>query len=293
VAKGMANGIMTEVIWKETVNPWIKNSIDRTTLPHAVLITPTVKYSWIEPNLWRKRIKGDEITCPNPSFVGNFIKSIGYFQKRLVFLSGNNCIMSETDDIWNFFKASAVKIFVTDPLDIASSAAGTDTLEHITVHNKDLLIMSRNAQFKITGSQPVTPETVSMALTTKYDIQTKMKPISAGNYVYFGIEYGDSSGVYEYTAQPFTGQDTSGELTSEVIGYMPGNLTMACANPNLHFLACKTDGDSENTFFVDDRFKTQGEYWNSWSKWTIDSEYTIKNMYMSPYELHLITVRAK
>jgi hypothetical protein len=288
VAKGLPNNTMTEVIWKETVNPWIKNKLNRETMPHSIRITPTVEYSWIAPVKWRERIKGDEVTCPNPSFIGNFIKSVGYFQKRLVFLSGNNCIMSETDDIWNFFKASAVKTFVTDPVDIASSATGVDELEHITTHNKEMLLFSRNAQFKIPGNAPVTPETTSMALTTKYDTQTKMKPVSAGNFVYFGIDYGDSAGIYEYTAQPFTGQDASGELTKEVLGYMPGTISMAAANPNLNFIACRTDLSNGNKLFVADRFKVGNEPWNSWSEWIIGSNYEIKNMYMTPYELHIV-----
>jgi len=284
----VADGTMTEVIWQETVDPWLKNRLNRETMPHSVLIEPLIKYSWIEDVAWRERIKGDELTCPNPSFVGHQVTSIGYFQKRLVFLSGNNVVMSETDDIWNFFKASAIKLMVTDPVDISSSATGIDEIRHITTHNKDMLITSRNAQFKIPGNQPITPETVSMALTTKYDTQWKIKPVSAGNFVYFAINYGDSTGVFEYTAQPYTGQDVSGELTSGVMGYLKGECTLMAANPNLHFLACKTDGDTGNVFYVADRFNWKGAAWNSWSKWILSPSNNIINMYMSQYDLHVV-----
>ena len=278
---------MVEVIWTETRNPWIKNQLDEDTMPHLITLEPTVRFSWVDGANWRERTRGDEKSCPNPSFVDETITNIGYFQKRLMFISGNNVIMSETNDIWNFYKASALRLLVSDPVDIASSATGIDSIKWAVPHNKDMLVFARNAQFKIVGSQPVTPETVSMAMTTKFDMQDSVKPVSAGNMVLFPVDYGDSSGVFEYTAQPYTGQDMSGELTAMIKGYIKGDIRLMTASANLKMIFCVAE--STNVIYVCEQFQWQSGKWNSWSKWEFHTENDIIDMYLDESKLWIVS----
>ena len=89
---------------------------------------------------------------------------MGHFQNRLVFLSGGMVYMTETDDYANWFRASATKLLVTDPVGIGSSAVDTQNIEHISSHNRDLLLVSPNGQFKIDGNSAVSKYAKSILL---------------------------------------------------------------------------------------------------------------------------------
>lgn len=293
IKKGALDKEMTEVIWQETANPWIKNRINQGTMPCTLMvgIEPTIDgseivASWDLGSSWRDREKGDEISCPNPSFIGKTINSMTFFQGRMVFISDDNVAMTETTDVYNFFKASALKLLVTDPVDVGSSALAVDKLIYTAVHNKDLLLFSRNAQFKIPGNKAITPQSISMSLTTRHDIDVNVSPIEVGHRIFFGTDYGDSAGVLEYTGLVNTTMDTTLDITSDVVGYIRGDLKMFAASRNLNVMVCTSTNEPGNVLFVNEMF---GKY-NSWSKWILP-ECVIEGAYFTTEHLYVIVTK--
>src|SRR5690606_4590441 len=133
---------------------------------------------------------------------------------------------------------------------IATSELGADELLHLIPHNRDLLCISSNSQFKISGSVALTPETVSMPLTTKYECQVSVPPVTIGNSVYFPIDYGDSTGLQEYTGEQNTSQDFAVPVTNHVIGYLKGKAKLLAASPNLEMIALTTTDGSNNQIYI-------------------------------------------
>ena len=177
--------------------------------------------------------------------------------------------MSEADDEINFWRQSAVQLLVNDRVELSSSAVEIDALAHVVPHNRDLLVIASNGQFKIDGSAGITPQTISMALTTKYNCQTRVPPVTMGNSVYFPISYGESTGVQEYTGQQNTSQDFANPITHHIIGYMPGEATLMAASPNLEMIAVVTSEAERNTLFMFERYtdsvgKQQQRSWSTW-----------------------------
>ena len=283
---------LEEVVWSESRNADQPHALDETTMPHSI--------EWDEDNNqfvvgsvnFRDRLKGDDDSVPIPEFVGREITNLGYFQKRLVFLTDNFVVMSEADDEYNFWKQSAVNLLVSDRIEISSSAVGIDELVHIVPHNRDLLVIASNGQFKIDGSTGITPETISMPLTTKYQCQVDVAPVVMGNSVFFTIDYGDSTGLQEYTGEKDTSQDFAAALTHHVIGYMEGAPTLLAASPNLEMIAVKTQDAADNQLFIYEQFtSTSGKReQQSWSEWTFTMNGEIVDIEFDNDRLVILTV---
>lgn len=281
---------LEEVVWAETRNPTQKHTLDSLTMP----FTCTLKDSVFTLNTiqFRSRKTGDDDSVKQPEFVGQRITNLGYFQKRLMFLSENSAIMSETDDEINFWKQSAVQLLVNDPVAISSSATEIDRLQHAVPHNRDMLLIASNGQFKISGSEGVTPQTVSMALTTKYESQVDVAPVTMGNSVFFPIDYGESTGLQEYTGEKDTGQDFAEPLTHQVIGYMPGKAKLLAASPNLEMIAVTTSEAADNQLFMYEQYtNTKGEKaQRSWSEWLISGNSKILDLEFRNDRLTILVV---
>lgn len=265
---------LEEVVWTEARSPYEPHSFDETTLPFAVEYDEGFV---LQTSTFKARRAGDDESVKVPAFVGKVITNIGHFQKRLVLVSGNNVIMSNAEDYDTFWRKSAVQLLVTDAVSIGSSAVGIDTLQYVLPHNRDLLVIASNSQFKIGGTEGITPQTVSMALTTRYECQVNVPPVSIGNSVYLPMSYGSSTGIQEYTAQANTDQDQARAITHQVIGYMQGVATNLVASPNLEMLAMTTSESEDNKVFIYEQFTNDdgSKSQKSWSEWVFASEGTI------------------
>ena len=283
---------LEEVVWTESRSPYEEYAIDEDTMPH------TIRYDYIDdkfivgkPELgWEDRLKGDDESCPVPAFVGRPITALGQFQKRLVFISDNDLEMTVTDNLFNWWKQSAIELLVTDPISVTSNSTGIDLLQYVLEHNRDLLIVASNGQFKIDGSQGITPQTVAMPLTTSQEIQISVPPISIGSSIFMPINYGDSTGVTEYTGARDQ-SDIAQPVTHHVIGYMEGEAKLMAGSPNLEMIALTTTNSPQNVLFIYEQFTDQGKkLQKSWSTWEIPADLEILHLAFRRDKL-VITVR--
>lgn len=282
---------LEEVVWSEDRNPHQPHSLDNSTLPH-VIIYKDGNFTLQEVS-WDARRTGDEDSTPFPDFLGGVITTMGYFQKRLVVASENGVYMTETDELGNWFRQSAVQLLVTDPCGVTTSELGTDKILHLVPHNRDLLVITSNSQFKISGETAITPETVSMPLTTKYECQVSVSPVTIGNSVYFPIDYGDSTGVQEYTGERDTSQDFAAPVTNHIIGYMLGNATLMASSPNLEMIALTTANSLDNEVFVYEQYtETDGKRsQQSWSTWQFADDERVVDLTFRRNEMVIVVAK--
>ena len=268
VGDSIAGGLMVEVIWSETRNPTEPYEIDDNTTPFVVKVDGS-SMTVSSVGLKDRRV-GDNNSAKLPKFIDNKITSIGYFQQRLVFITNNDVVMSETDDLPNFWRQTAVRLLVSDTVSIASDAAGIDKLAHITSHGGDLLITSSNGQFKISGKVAVTPQTVSMPLTARYECQIDAAPVTLGSSVFLPIDYGESTGITEYTSKEETTYDVAEPITPHVVGLLKGRVKLMAANSNLQMLVVTTTGS--NSLYVYEQHISSGKkVQQAWTEWTFPS----------------------
>lgn len=291
IADVISSDELEEVVWSENRHPTQPHSIDNTTMPHKIVYNGTnFVFSTIA---FDPRNTGDEDSTPFPEFVGENIQSMGYFQKRLVVVAENALYMTETEDLENWFRQSAVQLLVTDPIAVTTSELGTDRILHLVPHNRDLLCITSNSQFKIDGSIAITPETVSMPLTTKYECQVSVAPVTIGNSVYFPIDYGDSTGIQEYTGERETSQDFAAPVTNHIIGYLTGTAKLLASSPNLEMLAMTTTTSADNVLFIYEQYtESSGKRTQqSWSEWNFADDEKIIDIKFRRNELVVLVAK--
>jgi len=285
--------VLEEVVWSENRHPTQPHTLDDTTLPHKITYDEVGDNFVFEVVDYESRQTGDEDSTPFPDFVGETIQSMGYFQKRLVVVAENAVYMTETDDLRNWFRQSAVQLLVSDPINVTTSELGTDVILHLVPHNRDLLVITSNSQFKINGSEALTPQTVSMPLTTKYECQVSVAPVAIGNSVYFPIDYGDSTGMQAYTGERNTSQDFAAPITNHIIGYLSGKAKLLAASPNLEMLAMTTDVGAGNVLFIYEQYTDSAgkRSQQSWSEWEFADDETIVDIKFRRNELVVLTAK--
>ena len=279
---------LEEVVWAEARSPVQAHDLDASTLPHTVVYDTDTGLFTIGQGTWKERRTGDDESCPTPEFLDSKILDLGHFQNRIVFLSAGMVFMSETDDYENWFKASAIKLLVTDPVGIGSSAVDTQNIERISSHNRDLLLIAPNGQFKIDGNIAVTPQSVSMPKVSSYECQTSVAPVPMGDSVLLAIQQGESGGMLNYTTRKATEQEFGDNVSRHVVGLMNGQVTRLVGSVNSDMAIMMTD--SSNTLYVYEQYSNAGKIeQNSWSTWEFPDDIQIVDLVFKANTLKVIT----
>lgn len=235
-------------IWKETLGPGVKTTIDKATMPHKLVrdaATDTFSFSQID---WDLKTTGDDDSNPNPTFIGYTINNITFYKNRLAILADENIIMSEAGSFYNFFATTVASVLATDPIDLAATTNEVSILRHALPFNEELLLFSDKAQFKIeTANAGLSPSDASITLSTRFESNSEIAPIGAGNYIYFVQKRGLNSAVREYFVQPDTTNNDSIDITASIPSYIPVNVHKLISNTIEDTIVALAD-DGSDTF---------------------------------------------
>lgn len=264
-------------LWEECTGPSLYNAFDASTMPHQLIrvnettfdFRPSVRDDGANRPGWEPRTSGDEISAPNPSFIGNRISDVFYHKNRLGFLSGQNLILSCPNDYFNFFPASATTTLDTDPTDRSIGFNEPVYPEFAVPYKEDLLLFSRNRQFIVSsGTEIFTAETAMIDLMSEYPCSTVVRPLNLESSLVFLSDVTGSTLVREYFIQADSMQCSAADITAHVPGYLPNNMAQAVALPNntmLLLFSPSSPGDlSVYRYFWSGNEKPQ----SSWSRFS-------------------------
>ena len=279
-----------ECVWVETRSGTEPYKIDELTLPLKIEYDLDTDAFTISQTGWKERRTGDDESCPAPEFVGERLVDIGHFQNRLVVASKGMVFMTETDDYDNWWKASALKLLVSDPVSIGSSAVDTEDIERITNHNRDLMLISPNGQFKIDGNVAVTPQSVSMPKVSSFECAINVPPVSMGTSVRIAINQGQSAGVLDYTTKAATEQERGDNISKHIVGMIKGTITKMVGSVNSDILVAMSDLGGTNTLYVFEQYDDRGKVMqNSWSTWEFPDDIEVIDLVFKESKLRVIT----
>ena len=186
------------IVWKETVAPNVKTTIDPETMPHALVRQADGSFVFQELT-WTTRDCGDETSNPNPSFIGETINNLTFFKNRLGILAGQNLILSENGEYYNFFATTQTDTLDTDPIDIATSGSTVDELYNSIEFNEQLLLFTGTSQYILESSgETITPVNAVLTRTSSFSHNTEVSPIDTGRFVYFAQKQYDRTSITEY-----------------------------------------------------------------------------------------------
>lgn len=233
--------IFSNGLWVETAKPGIQIKLNPETMPKILIrqadltfylknadgetpgqdVPSGADYSKYK---WENRLVGDNLSNPLPTFVDSSISNISYYQSRVVFVSGENIIMSEVSEFFNFFRTSVLDYFDSDPIDAASSLSKVGKISFVVPFNRDLIAFSPTNQMLFIGNEILSPKTANLSAIGDYEnLSDFCAPSASANSLFFAYKNGNFCGLREFIpAANVDGSYSSADLTGEVSSLIPG-----------------------------------------------------------------------
>lgn len=210
--------------WVETIQPGLQYQLDKATMPHQLYQLPDNTWVFEQVPDWGDRQAGDEDTNPTPSFVGQPVRGLFFHRNRLGFLAADSAVLSRSGRYFEFWAKSATQVLDSDPIDLAASVDGVDTLDHALSFNTNLVIWSNTKQqFVLTGGDVLSPNNARLLPSTTFEADPATAPASLGNRAVFV----EPSGEYCQLALYRVSQDTVTNKADPLTDHVPRLLPMS------------------------------------------------------------------
>jgi hypothetical protein len=297
-------------VWEETVAPDTKTTLDKDTMPHLLIRTADGHFRFTQADgstytisatnytvpIWGTREVGDTDSSPNPSFVDTKIKEIFFHRNRLGFLADENVVMSRAGEFFEFFNETVTDVLDTDIIDVNVAHTKVSLLNHAVAFDEKLLLFSDQTQFILTGGQSLTPNNVSVSVTTEFENSSGVSPVGNAKNVFFVFNKGAYSGVREMYVEP-DGETNNGEdITANVPKYLPSNIFKFAnaSNENILVLLSYKNGFKNSLYIYQWFISNSQRLQSAWHKWTIGNSANteILNVDFIGTDLYLIVKRS-
>lgn len=286
-----AGGINGSIgVWKETAAPGTRLGFAPTTMPHQLVREADGTFTF-KPAAWSTRTTGDLKANPDPSFVGDHIRDVFFFQNRLGFLAGESFIQSETGKYFNFFRTTVVTLLDSDPVDVTAATNKVAILNHAVGFNKQLLLFSNQQQFVVDSQDTATPKRVPIRPTTDFAVNSRARPVAAGRNVYFTFNKGAWSSVREYFVDLNNLTNDAGDVTSHVPMYIPSDVIKIAGSVAEDILAVLCAGDQTKLYIYKYYFANNEKLQSSWSVFTFGAGGNILGLDFIRSVLYLVISR--
>lgn len=286
------NGAVGTGSWEETVAPGITAGLDPATMPHALVNNRdgtfsfrTLNQSSDPDNYWIDRQAGDLTSNPDPTFVGKGIKDIFFYRNRLGFIAGENVILSQPADYFNFFIVSAITTSDADPIDIAASDIKPAFLNHVLPIQKGLVLFSESAQFMLfTDSDRFSANTAQLKKLSSYECSPIVRPVDMGTSVMFSTGSAAHTRVFEMVIQDETVPPKVMEQTRVIPELIPKDINHSSNSSQTGLVTYGKAGDSQIFFYKYYDTGTERSQ-SAWYTWTltgsfVHSTYTAGNQFV-------------
>lgn len=241
--------------WYETVKPGLKNLVDATTMPHA-LIRQTDGTFTFAPFAWAPRHVGDEATNPHPTFVGRKIRDIFFHKNRLGFAVDENVVLSRAGAFDTFYRLTVVDYLADEVVDIAASQTKVTKIEYAVPFQGSMMLFSDQTQFQLNHREVFSGGTVSLDVTTQYPIVPGVRPAASGSDIYFASDGSGWGAIREYFVNTDGLTNDAADVTAHVQQFIPYGIHQIAAAPEFNSVFVLTDG-------APNRIYTYQYYWQS------------------------------
>ena len=278
-------------VWQESVAPSTKTTLDNTTMPHVLIRTAdgNFRFSQVDGSTytisgtdydvpsWGLRICGDIDSSPNPSFVGRKINDMFFHKNRLGFVADENVVMSRSGEYFAFFNETVTTVLASDVIDVASTHNKVSILRSAISFDEQILLFSDQTQFILAGAGgTITPENVSINVSTEFEASSSVKPVGAGSNVFFAFDKGSFTGFREFFVKSDTDTKSADDITSNVPRFIPSGVFKLAIATNENIMLALSSNE-QNAIYVHQYYVTGGKRLQSaWHKWTFGTSSTDK-----------------
>ncbi len=284
------NGTSGAGSWEECVRPHnfagtsaadaMELGLDPATMPHALVNNRNGTFSFIKldeatatargnENYWDDRLVGDNNSNPFPTFNGNQIQEIFFHRNRLGLIAGENIILSQPGNYFNFFIVSAISASDDNPIDITVSDIKPAFINHTLPIQKGMLMFSDNGQFLLfTESDIFSPKTARLKKVSSYECDSSIQPVDMGTSVLFTSNVSSHARAFEATILDDDTPPNVLEQTRVVPEFLPKTITKSCNSVPIGIVSYAEKGQKE--IFHYKYYNTgQKREQSAWYTWTL------------------------
>ena len=284
------NGTSGAGSWEECVRPHnfagtsaadaMELGLDPATMPHALVNNRNGTFSFIKldeatatargnENYWDDRLVGDNNSNPFPTFNGNQIQEIFFHRNRLGLIAGENIILSQPGNYFNFFIVSAISASDDNPIDITVSDIKPAFINHTLPIQKGMLMFSDNGQFLLfTESDIFSPKTARLKKVSSYECDSSIQPVDMGTSVLFTSNVSSHARAFEATILDDDTPPAILEQTRVVPEFLPKTITKSCNSVPIGIVSYGQKGQKE-IFHYKYYNSGQKREQSAWYTWTL------------------------
>ena len=224
-------------------------------------------YTAVGDNYWVDRTCGDDNTNPMPTFVGKKITQLFFVRNRLGLLAGEQVVISQPSDYFNFFIGSAIAASDSDPIDMGASDVKPAILNYALPMQKGVMLFSEAAQFMLfTESENFSPKTAQLKKLSSYESTADFSPVDTGTAVMFASNSSSYSKIFELI---LTGENTPPkviEQTRVIPEFVPNDINRITNSAQAGVVTFGKIGDSKlyHYKYFDGGQQREQSSWFSW-----------------------------
>ena len=256
------NGVSGSGSWEETVRPNNFSSssdpmvlgLDPATMPHALINNRNGTFSFKKldeaskgttENYWKNRLVGDDTSNPFPTFNGSEIQEMFFHRNRLGMVAGEQVVMSQPGQYFNFGIVSAISASDDNPIDITVSDVKPAFINHTLPINKGLMMFSDNGQFMLfTESDIFSPKTARLKKIASYECDASIQPVDLGTSILFTSNVSAYARAFEATIVDDDTPPNILEQTRVVPEFLPKDITKSSNSAAIGITTYGKKGDS-------------------------------------------------
>jgi hypothetical protein len=255
--------------WKETIARDVSPGLIASTMPHALINTGPLTFTFGTIG-WTDRLAGDDITNPQPSFVGKKINATFFYNNRFGVLSEDNVIFGVANDAYNFFAKSALTQIDSDPIDVNVSSIRPVTLTDVLPAPQGLVIFSGTQQFLILAPESgvLTPSQTIVRAVSNYEMDVNISPVDVGTTIAFLSKVSGYSKLFYMQLRDVNQNPSVIDISKIVLEWIPNSIDRLVVSPQNSLIALI---DRQDSYIYLYRFYNNGDkdVMQAWTKWQL------------------------
>ena len=253
--------------WVEWRDPNMLASVDDDTMPHKLVRNADFTFT-LSPIDWDDILVGDDDTQTIPEFFGSGIKDLFFVSGRLGILTKNGISLSQQGSFTNFFRTTVLSMLDDSAISTYIDSSKSVGLEYAVELQNNIILFGDKLQFRLDATKALTPASLSVIPISGFEINKNVKPISAGDSVFFLVSKSGYSSLMEMNQTTVSANINAVDVSVHVPAYIDSDIMQITASQrdNCIFLRSRSVRD---TVYVYKHFGTESQpVQQAWSKWT-------------------------
>lgn len=202
--------------------------------------------------------------------------------RRLAFAIDDRVVMSQTDDIYNFYIANAADVVDSDPIDIPIGSDDVAILTFMVQSQKTTILCTQSGQqFEMADAETgLTITTCKFTQTTRHVMQAATygtRPKSLASVLYFAGKSDRSAPLWEYRRDDLTAISTATDVSKHVEGFPPSEIRTFITAPSANQVYALEEND-RGLYVYQAHWEGAQKKQSAWGRWEFDGNYRISDI---------------